>query len=53
MERKKLNKQKREQLKAVKANEFNKAFSMGYEVGYMQGVKDGEAKKRNIQISRK
>lgn len=40
MQRKKLNKQKREILKAKKAEEFNKAFDMGYKVGYEQGKID-------------
>lgn len=38
--KKKMGKVQRERLKAVKADEFNAAFSMGYNVGYEQALKD-------------
>lgn len=38
--KKKIGKVQREKLRAVKADEFNTAFSMGYNVGYEQALKD-------------
>lgn len=40
MERKRLNKQKREQLKKEKADTFNSFFSYGYDMGYNQAIRD-------------
>jgi hypothetical protein len=38
--KKKMGKVQREKLRAVKADEFNNAFTMGYNAGYGQALKD-------------